>query len=204
MWSLTSPLARRISIADFPNDRFARQWLLFRESQFLTDTVENVENRTAPKISRKLLWKLPLPVSDGLQYWTELYAKIVQQMQLCARAVRQRRRPDLPRGGRPTNVKSSNQHVGHRETFSRWRPRSVLQPGRCRTAIERFGPGWERSDSGEPFWILATGQRKSRIGGFPEAAERALSLALYLIFAASFCKRTVRHHEPCQDRRNQF
>jgi hypothetical protein len=61
-------------------------------------------------------------------------------MQLCARAVRQRRRRDLPRAGRPTNVKSSNQHVGHRETFSRWRPRPVLKPGRCRTAIERFAP----------------------------------------------------------------
>ena len=46
--------------------------------------------------------------------------------------------------------------------------------------------------------------KESGVSGFPEAAERALSLAFDLIFAPSFCKRAVGRHEPCQHRRDQF
>jgi hypothetical protein len=54
------------------------------------------------------------------------------------------------------------------------------------------------------FSVLEAGQRDSRISGFPEAAERASSLAFDLTFAASLCESTIRRHEPSQHRRDQF
>jgi hypothetical protein len=70
------------------------------------------------------------------------------------------------------------------------------------SSIGRYEMG--PSSPGLPFSVFEEAQRESGVSGFTEAAERALSLAFDLVFAPSFCKRAVRRHEPCQDRRDQF